>query len=133
VAERDQVVVHDVEVAGLVEGLAGRRQLGLERHQPIGELRRDLPRRQLAPHDDREDALEGAALVVRDPDTAVAGEQLAEHVAAVPRHLLAAVVDPRALAEAAGLTGGALEVEHVVAQRAASVAGNRHGPSGGAP
>ncbi len=112
-AERLEVVVHHVEVPRLVVHLAGGGQLGLERHEPIRELRADLPGRELAPHDDPEDARQRLALLGREVGLAVLGDELGEHVAPVPDLRLSHVVDVLHAARAArfGLRIGL--VEHV--------------------
>ena len=52
--------------ASLVVDLARRRELALERDDDVGELRADLPRRELAPHDHGEDLRERLPLAVRE-------------------------------------------------------------------
>ena len=75
VAELLQVVVHGVEVPGLVVRLAGGRHLRLERLEPIGELRGDLPRGELAPENDREEALQRLPFLRIDVHPAVLLEE----------------------------------------------------------
>ena len=65
VVELLEVVVHHVEVPRLVERLARRRHFCLQRHESVGELRRDLPSREFTPEDDGEHLLERLALLHR--------------------------------------------------------------------
>src|SRR5262249_7880855 len=60
-------------------------------------------------------------------DAAVLGDELGEHLAAVPHQLLPAVVDPRELGRAPRLVGGAREVEHVEADLGSAEAREGHG------
>ncbi|MEZ4236431.1 MAG: hypothetical protein R3F59_09775 [Myxococcota bacterium] len=118
-ADHREVVVHDVEVAGLVVGLRGGGELRLERLEPHRQLRRHLPRRELPPQDDGEQALQGLPLLGVEPDAAVAGDELGQHGLAVPREALALVVEPLELRGRGRLDGVARRqlVEHVERQR----------------
>jgi hypothetical protein len=111
-----EVVVHDVEVPRLVVRLARRRHLGLERLEPIGELRGDLPRRELPPEDGAEHAAQGFLLLGREVDAAVALDGGAEDVVAVPGEALPLVVDGLHPVEPPRVRGVPGQVEHPVGQ-----------------
>ena len=127
-AERLEVVVHHVEVARLVVHLARGGELRLERHERVGELRADLPRRELAPHDDGEDLREGAC-ASRAGASACRACAMSSARTSRPSQMRAwpDVVDALHPARAARLGVGARTVEHVEGQLAATQEQAAHG------
>jgi hypothetical protein len=115
---REQVVVHHVEMAGLVVGLAGGGHPGLDGLERVGELRGDLPGGELAPHDAAEDPLRRRAVLGAQLGAAVFVAELFQHCVAVPGEGLTAVVDVLHLGEALGGGGAVRHVEHVVGEDA---------------
>ena len=99
-AERAQIVAQHVEVARFVVRLRGRRHLGFDVVDALGEIGRDRPRRQLAPQEDRQHLERRLLLVGGQLRRAVLGDQRVEHLAAVPDVVLPDVVQALELVEA---------------------------------
>ena len=103
-AELEQIVAHRVEMARLVERLAGRRHFGFDVVEAFREVSRDDPGGQLTPQDDREDPRERTALVRLDLDSTVTSQEICEDFLPVPRARLCDLVEALELGEfAAGL------------------------------
>src|SRR5262245_21826074 len=99
-------------MASLIVGLRGGRHLGLERLDAVCELSRNLPRGELPPQDDFEDAPERMPLVLGHVDAAVLANQFCQHAATIPRQLLAAMIDVSELRVGPRTAGRLFQVEH---------------------
>src|SRR4029078_4159216 len=80
----------------------------------VRELGADLPRRELAPHDDREDPGERLALAGRALRSSVLGDEPGQDLAAVPDPVLTDMVDALHTPGASRFTVRVAHVEHRV-------------------
>jgi hypothetical protein len=127
IVELLQIVVHRVEVACFVVGLARGGHFGFERLQPVSELRGYLPRSKLAPENDRKDAFERLALLRKNVNASMLRDEHREDLFAIPRDLLTLVVDALTLFVTPGFVPRARERKHVVGQRRTAAAEDSHG------